>query len=68
MMNLRKILERILYMKRTPSELDRISSEIRTILDDLFGGGTYTLSVLPDKYTRDGIYIWLDAHVSYPSP
>ncbi len=64
MTDLKKLLKRIIHIRRTPSELVGISSEMRTILDDLFEDGSYTLSVLPDKYTRNGIGIELDARVN----
>ena len=64
MTDLEKLLKRIIYIRRTPSELAEISSEMRTILDDLFEDGSYTLSVLPDKYTRNGIGVELDARAN----
>lgn len=64
MTDLEKLLKRIIHIRRTPSELAGISSEMRTILDDLFEDGSYTLSVLPDKYTRNGIGIELDARAN----
>lgn len=62
--DLEKLLKRIIHIRRTPSELAGISSEMRAIFDDLFEDGSYKLIVLPDKDTLDGIYIWLDARLN----
>ena len=57
-------MERITYSRNTLSERTVISSEARPILDDLFEGGSYTLTVMSDEWAGRGIDIEVDARLN----
>ena len=60
--DLEKILKRMVSNKKTPSERMEISSEIGSILGDLFKDGSYTMEV--SSVDGDGIGIGIDAHLN----